>query len=270
MSDIQQTFKTDIVFSYLNSHRDITDEELSTSPMLKIVQEDGDLFPKHKSEILINARGLMGGGRNVGDGVALFGNSKLFESDIKLDLSSQISAKNYKAYPYIFAIYYKYEDKTYYLRGYTGEGADHRMLFIKLTADNTLILKKKEILSIGNSIIQITPLPANCIEIYILTNSNNDQNNIVTKRIFDKDNITEITIGRDSQCTYAFVNDKSFSRLNTRIVYENDNWIIKDGSPERSSKNGTWVFGLHSFPIKDGMLAEILNSKLRFHITNHK
>ena len=36
---------------------------------------------------------------------------------------------------------YKYEDKTYYLRGYTGEGADHRMLFIKLTEDNTLTLK---------------------------------------------------------------------------------------------------------------------------------
>lgn len=270
MSDIHQTFKTDIVFSYLNSHRDITDEELIASPMLKIVQEDGDILPKHKTEILINARGLVGGGRNLGDGVALFGNSKLFESDIKLDLSSQYSAKNYKSYPYIFAIYYKYENKTYYLRGYTGEGADHRMLFVKLTGDNTLIIKKKEILLIGNAIIQITPLPPNCIEIYILTNINNEQSNIVTKRIFDKDNITEITIGRDSQCTYAFANDKSFSRLNTRIVYESDNWIIKDGGDERPSKNGTWVFGLHSFPIKDGMTAEVLNSRLRFHITNLK
>jgi hypothetical protein len=40
--------------------------------------------------------------------------------------------------------------------------------------------------------------------------------------------------------------------------------IIIDGSKTKSSTNGTWIFGTHSFEIKDQLMVEILNSKIIF------
>ena len=92
---------------------------------------------------------------------------------------------------------------------------------------------------------------------------------IVTETAVDIiSNITtkEITIGRESHCTFAFPKEKSFSRIQTTIKYEEDKgqWLIMDGSKTKSSTNGTWVFGTHSFEIKDQMIVEILTTKIKF------
>ena len=78
--------------------------------------------------------------------------------------------------------------------------------------------------------------------------------------------ISTITLGSLNNCTYNLKNDKSFSRIQTTIKYENGNWVVKDGSLAKWITNGTWVFGVHSFEIIDGMTVEILSSKLRFEI----
>ena len=76
----------------------------------------------------------------------------------------------------------------------------------------------------------------------------------------------EITIRRDPKCTFAFPKDKSFSRCQTTFIFEEqeNTWRIIDGSKTKSSTNGTWTFGTHSFEIKDQMTVEILTTKVKF------
>ena len=75
-----------------------------------------------------------------------------------------------------------------------------------------------------------------------------------------------MTIGRGADCNFSFEKDKSFSRIQTSFLYDENTkeWTIIDGSKTKSSTNGTWVFGTHSFEIKDQMIAEILTSKVKF------
>ncbi len=86
------------------------------------------------------------------------------------------------------------------------------------------------------------------------------------KKIFDPNEIKEILIGRDKKCDFSFPKDKSFSRIQTTFLFDDDKkkWIIIDGSKTKSSTNRTWIFGTHSFEIKDQLMVEILNSKIIF------
>ena len=85
-------------------------------------------------------------------------------------------------------------------------------------------------------------------------------------RKFYPNETKEVTIGRDKNCNFAFPKDKSFSRHQTTFSYDDNNkeWTILDGMKDKASTNGTWVFGTHSFIVKNQMIVEILNSKLKF------
>jgi hypothetical protein len=39
---------------------------------------------------------------------------------------------------------------------------------------------------------------------------------------------------------------------------------------DKSSTNGTWVFGTHSFQIKDQLIVEILSSKIKFSLVQNE
>ena len=140
-------------------------------------------------------------------------------------------------------------------------------MFIKLTGKFSLPIKQKEIISAGNVIFQVTPVENNQIEI---TNISRKEDSIEHKQIFECDINRDITIGRDKNCDFSFVKDKSFSRIQTSFSFDKKNkyWVISDGSKVKSSTNGTWVFGIHSFEIMDEMLVEILTSKIKFSISN--
>ena len=86
------------------------------------------------------------------------------------------------------------------------------------------------------------------------------------KKLFEPTKVQEVTIGRGADCTFLFAKDKSFSRIQTSFLYDENTkeWTVIDGSKTKSSTNGTWVFGSRSFEIKDQMIAEILTSKVKF------
>jgi len=202
------------------------------------------------------------GGRNTKDGVAIFGKNdptktENFKPDFELNYEEKLN------YPYIFAIYFNRENKTFNIRAYSGKGSDNRILFIKLTGNINLPLKQKEIISAGNVIFQITPIEDNKLEI---VNVSRKELNPEPKQIFDPSTIKEVTIGREKNCNFAFPKDKSFSRKQTTFEYNEDNkeWVIIDGTKNKPSTNGTWIFGTHSFEIKDEMTVEILTSKVKF------
>ena len=250
----------DPLISYITSNRKISDEEIKNSSKLILEEIEGNLFNEKRIEI--NAGGMIGG-RNKKDGFTIFGqnleknsNNDMFVPDFELNLSNSINNNNNFSYPYIFSIYYKIEDKSYYIRSYSGKGSDNKILFIKLRNKNKYIIKQKEIISAGSIIFQINPINSNELEIVNLTNKKN-------VKIFDGNKQKLVTIGRHKECDFSFPKDKSFSRYQTCFEYDENKkeWSIIDGK-DKDSTNGTWIFGTHSFLIKDEMIIEVLNSKI--------
>lgn len=246
----------------MNSHREITQEQINEAPLLILEEEpNGTIFSQ--KQIKINAAGLIGG-RNVKDGVAIFGiedpdntNKQAFKADCNVKFPGTFKT------PYVFAIYYQADTKKYYIRAYCGKGSDNKILFIKLSGNVNLQLKQKEIISAGNLLFEVTPIDDGCLQIINLSKKDSSQEN---KKLFDPTKVQEVTIGRGADCNFSFAKDKSFSRIQTSFLYDENTkeWTIIDGSKTKSSTNGTWVFGTHSFEIKDQMIAEILTSKVKF------
>ena len=257
----------DPLISYIASNRKISDEEIKTSSKLILNEIEGKLFKDKKIEI--NAGGMLGG-RNKKDGFTIFGlntekssNNDMFIPDLELNISNENINSNNFLYPYIFSIYYKREDKSYYIRSYSGKGSDNKILFIKLRNKDKYIIKQKELISAGSIIFQINPLENNKLEIINLTYKRQS-------KIFEGTKQKLVTIGRHKECDFAFPKDKSFSRYQTSFEYNENTkeWCIIDGK-DKDSTNGTWIFGTHSFLIKDEMIIELLNSKIKIkEVTN--
>ena len=260
----EKKLEEDPVFSHINSHGKILDEEIDNANKLILNEIEGNLFEGKTIEI--NAGGMVGG-RGVKDGFTIFGQIKLndkenkdenkFSPDYELNYTEK-----YLLYPYIFAIYYKKEEKSYYIRAYSGKGSDNKILFIKLKNEKKLVFNQKELISAGDAIFQITPLENNYLEIIHLEKKYG--NNQINKKTFDGIKNKRITLGRNKECDFSFPRNKSFSRYQATFIYDENKkeWSIIDGVENKSSTNGTWIFGTHSFIIKEEMLVEILNSKI--------
>ena len=281
--DIEEKKEEDDVISYLNSQGKLPENEIKNSSKLILEELDGNLFRGQKIEI--DAGGMVGG-RGKKDGFTIFGlnnskkeiNSKennkinntekvnikqeneknhIFKNDFELNYSKNLS------YPYVFVIYYKKEEKSYYIRAFSGKGSDNKILFIRLKNENKLILKQKELISAGDTIFQITPLDNNNLEIIHLSKKKSLNN--LNKQTFNGTKKKIVTLGRSKDCDFSFPRDKAFSRFQTSFEFNEDSklWTIIDGKGNKSSTNGTWVFGTHSFLIKNEMIVEILNSKIK-------
>ena len=209
----------------------------------------------------------MEGGRGIGDGVTIFGSNVYQEEDasnkiniIKPDFILNLNEKY--NYPYIFMIYFEKKEKSYFIRPYSSNNNDNRIVYAKLTNGNKLPLKQKEFIWAGNVIFQVSPLENNNLEIVNLSKQNLS---LIPKQTFNASSKKEVTIGRQKDCDFAFPNNKSFSRIQTTIEFdeENQEWIIIDGSRTKSSTNGTWVYCNHSFPIKDKMIIQVLNNRIQ-------
>ena len=267
----------DPIINYIASNRKISDEVIKNASTITLEEIDGKLLNGKKIEI--NAGGMVDG-RNKKDGFTIFGQNKkrksrrisIEELNAKDNFISgndddlfipdyELNYSNYLGYPYIFSIYYKLEDKSYYLRAYCGKGSDNKILFIKLSSESKYILKRKELISAGNIIFQVTPLDNNCLEIINLTNKKYSN----YRRVFDGFSKKIITIGRHKDCDFFFPRDKSFSRYQTTFEFDENikEWSVVDGKDNKGSTNGTWIFGIHSFLIQKEMVVEILNSKIK-------
>jgi hypothetical protein len=276
---LEEKKEVDPLLSYINSNRKISEEEIKNGPKLILEEIDGNLFNGKKIEI--NAGGMVEG-RNKKDGFTIFGqkivlntNSSNLSPEVQNNDNNNNNEQNDKIindfelnypsalpYPYIFAIYYKKEEKAYYIRAYSGKGSDNKILFIKLTNDNKLALKQKELISAGSIIFQVNPIENNNLEIINLSSKKRSPN---YKQTFDGSNKKVVTIGRHKECDFFFPKDKSFSRYQTSFEFDENKkeWYIIDGKDNKGSTNGTWIFGTHSFLIKKEMIVEILNSKIK-------
>ena len=274
IDNIQEEAKNeeDPVITHINSNRKIEKKNIENSTKIIIEEEGEKLFGGAKIEI--NEGGMVGG-RGENDGFAIFGqksnytmhrssrieekkdqnDNKIFKPDLEINCDKLFN------YPYIFAVYFNNDDKKFYIRAYSGKGSENKILFLKLTEKYKLTIKQKELISAGDFIFQITPLKEGCLEIINLSKKKYTPQ---YRQVFDGFNKKTVTIGRHKDCDISFPKDKSFSRFQTTFEFDEENkeWTIIDGKKDKPSTNGTWVFGIHSFVIKEEMIVEILNSKI--------
>jgi hypothetical protein len=263
---IDEKKESDPIISHMNMQGNITEDEINNASKIILEEIDGNLFNGEKIEI--NAGGMVGG-RGKKDGFTIFGqknggNANNNSNEDKFKPDFELNYSEYLPYPYIFTVYYKKEEKAYYIRAFSGKGSDNKILFIKLNNNDKFILKQKELISAGDAIFQISPISNNFLEIIHLKRKKNP-NNTDNKLIFEGIKNKKVTLGRSKDCDFSFPKDKSFSRFQTSFVFDDDKkeWYIIDGKGDKSSTNGTWIFGTHSFLIENEMIIEVLNSKIK-------
>ena len=200
----------------LTSNRRITNEEVKECSTLLLEEKDCDIF--NKQIIKINASGMVGG-REVGDGIAIFGSNpnNTGEDNNSLKTDFTLNLKEKYDYPYIFIIYFDKETKSYFIRPYSSKNNDNRILYVKLSNGYNLPLKQKEIISAGNIIFQVSPIENNNLEVVNLSKQNLS---VSPKQTFDASSKKEVTIGRNKECDFAFPNNKSFSRIQTTFEFD--------------------------------------------------
>lgn len=62
-----------------------------------------------------------------------------------------------------------------------------------------------------------------------------------------------ILIGRSHECNISF-KEGNLSRVQCRIDYIDEKWILKDGNGSKTSTNGTWLFAGEDEKLQDGMV----------------
>lgn len=256
---------------YTNNYRVITQEEIDAMSILTITEESGNIL--NHNEYKINAGGLINNERNSKDGVTVFGKKKCNENNAqKCDIVLNYDENKYGTFndlSYFFSIYYKRESKQYYLRALSHNNSiENSLIFIQICNNYKYPLKEPEILNIGNYFFQITPTDTN-IEIINLTKQGNSKQSlnkkptIASKSLYNKEK-KKIIIGRDNQCDIILPKEKGISRFQCSFEFDekNNNWTLSDGN-KKESMNGTWLLALRSFPIYNGMIFEILGSRIK-------
>ena len=141
--------KKDEALEYINTNREISENEISSAPKIILKELDGKLL--NGKEIIITASGMIGG-RNTKDGVTIFGKSnenENFKPDFELNYKEDLN------YPYIFAVYYLRETKNYCVRAFGGKESDNRLLYVKLDNIYSLPLKQKVLLMVLGFLVLI-------------------------------------------------------------------------------------------------------------------
>lgn len=274
----------------------INEENFQNKPTLKISDVEGNLL--NNETLIVNAFGLVNSERKKKDGIVFFGIKKeSTNNNNTTDLVdyhlNEVLMKDFKdkiPNP-MFAICYNAEHNDYFFNYCKKKGSNSYPSVILLKLDKPLILKKTETITLGTVFFELKT-DKNDITITKLESDGKSQIKEVLK--FNSDSTKEITIGRDSNCTIN-VNNKSLSRVNATIkfiklplkeilslnasnsskIYSqlldsdiNENslirfWLLIDGTYNKPSTNGVWLFSSHSYNIYDGFTIRLGKNKFK-------
>ena len=81
--------------------------------------------------------------------------------------------------------------------------------------------------------------------------------------IFKLSETKEIKFGRDEECEVKLNWDKTFSKRQCTLIYDEflDNWRIIDGKKDAPSRNGVWIFISRSLEVISGTIFKIGSSR---------
>lgn len=85
--------------------------------------------------------------------------------------------------------------------------------------------------------------------------------------MFESRNQQTIKLGRFKTPEIDFdFKDESTSRLQTTIIYEENNWYIMDGDGMKPSLNGTWYFADEYMSIAENMIFRAGTTSFKAHL----
>ena len=216
------------------SERIISRDTVINSNILTITQIKGNILPDEQKELYINASGLIDKHKlkvksNRDDGVVYFwtNTQKVLGPKDKKDIVLYINLKMFLS-KFFFAIYYGLQ---FNIKEKENIDELSNKVQLQIPYAYPLVITKKNIIQLGKSKFQIV-LIVNCI--LEITNLKTNQ-----KYIYNPLAISEVTIGRDSNCTIHIDDDRDMSLIHATFIYEqkNKHWTIRDGSKIKESKN---------------------------------
>ena len=278
---------------YILNKRNITEEEIKSSPKLKVVGNPIDFF--YGKEILINAAGVMEETDiQYNNNTHINLSTKLLPSSQNFDIQSNsiiISSNENKGITYFgqksdnknknfiginynrkkfndynkidifFYIYYLRETKKYYLNP-----NNNSIMFLKIKPKVPYRIKQGGYLSIDNTIL-ILQRHKSGFNNYLSIDHN--QENFIFKDEEYINNNKYIKIGRDKSCDVVIENRKSISRLNVMIKYndKDEEWDIYDGDEDnKESLNGVRILIRNQLEINEDCEIEFLGQRFEIHI----
>ena len=283
---------------YMSHNRNITEEEISSTPKLRITGIPEKFF--NKKEIIINAAGILKENylfsknnnniHGISNSKKYISNNSLTNNDIqsnsnKIPLyekkgisffgqnlnnkNSNIISINYNREKFniynkteiFFYIYYIRETKKYCLKP-----NNNSIIFLKLKPKCGYPIKQEEFFCFGSIILMIRRNKSgfnNCLSI------DYNQENFIFK---DEDYINSnkyIKIGRGKNCDIIIDNKKNISRVNAIIKYncKLEEWEIYDGDKNnKESLNGVYILLRNKYEINDDCEFEFLGQRFKIQL----
>ena len=240
--------------------KNLNQDDIDNGPTIIIKETEGNQL--NNGSIEINAGGCEIGSRKAKDGVTLFG--PILTDEKNIIINDILIAPNFKDInSHLFVIYYKKEERKYYIRTYKDQFSNGlSVLLVKI--NKYYPIKKSEMFMIGDLFFVFKVHVEKNIKNISITKLSCKRSPDEEKKTFDSESVlkegNKITIGRDKKCTMSYSSDKSFSKIHSTIYYNKSKemWEIQDGTDEKTSTNGVWVIPKHSMEIFDNMNFKIM------------
>jgi len=235
----------------------ISDLDITKGPKLKLIAIEGSLIPIN-TEFIINAGGLINGGRSKQDGETYIGHLANKKGD-KAN-ANDIVLEDFSVGPQHSLIKYDPERRKYFLQD-LGEGSG---TFIKI--EEELELKSGYIVSFSDSHMLIHTRDDNMVSEDDQKTTHEDKKGNITIKFLDgpkvdqvyrfKSEDKQIKIGRMNDCHIKF-DDNNLSRYQCTFKYVNNAWYIIDGVKNKPSTNGTWLLVDNTVELFHQMIVKI-------------
>ena len=284
---------------YMLNNRNITEEEIESTPKLKITGIPESFF--NRKEIIINAAGMLKEKdsffKSYNNNQGTFNSKNLFSNNVIFDVFSSsnlipmnenngisffgqnlnnnknIITMNYNKEKFskynkieiFFYIYYLRETKKYYLKP-----NNKSIIFLKIKPKCGYPIKHDEFFCFGSSILMIKRNKSG-FNNHLYINYNKE-----TFIFKDEDYINSnkyIKIGRDKKCDIVIDNKKNVSRVNAIIKYNYklEEWEIYDGDKNnKGSLNGVFILLRNKYELNDDCEFEFLGQRFKIQLLYNK
>ena len=254
-----------------------TESDIILNKKLLITEIEGNQL--NNRCMIINCASMVNGKRNKKDGSVIFGlinytsEPNILNDDNNNDFTFMLKPNQVNSDINInirlFIIYFSQNKKKYFIRTYHTQSNSNEndysirnineIFFIRITGSYQM--KGIEMFMIGDLVFVFRP-DNDKLTITKVKNKNTPEDE--TKTFVDENGNSTFTIGRNSNCSFAFPNNKSLSKVHCSFKYYKleKMWIVYDGSinhnNNKKSTNGIWLIPKKSFEVYNEMEFKIL------------
>ena len=198
----------------------INSKDIENSPKISVLNVSSEGLFNKEDKLLFNANGLIDKGRANKDGVVYY-TSRANKEQLDYVLNTDyLPSHTEKDNNYIFATYYVKESNSYNINFYhktiptQSEKPltfyESYLMFIQVDHILPVKLLLKEVIKIGDIILEFIPIAGGLLTVVNVTDNN-------SKLIFHPQD-KQITIGRSEECVIRFESEKIYQKFKLRLT----------------------------------------------------